>query len=82
MEVIPVALFEEECLILHGGACHTLRSGAARRRCSGSRVRRVESALGRYFYRIVAEGIADEEEDIPQSGRQTYVSVKKMLLLK
>jgi len=34
---------------------------------------------GVYFYRIVAEGIGDEEEGIVG---QTYVSVKKMLLLK
>ncbi|MBI1802866.1 MAG: T9SS type A sorting domain-containing protein [Ignavibacteriae bacterium] len=34
---------------------------------------------GVYFYRLVAEGIGDEEEGTPG---QTYVSVKKMLLLK
>ena len=36
---------------------------------------------GVYLYRIVAEGIGDDE-GIPQSGRERFMSVKKMLLLK
>jgi hypothetical protein len=34
---------------------------------------------GVYFYRLMAEGIPDDEEEI---SAQTYTSVKKMLLLK